>query len=218
MSGRALLFSLAAAVAHAAWNALAKRAHDPLVFLWSSVSLASLGLMPLGVSALIREGWMPGGTPFVVATVGIHAVYFFALGRAYAAGDLSLVYPVARGLGVALVPLLAYLFLDERLSAVGALGIALVVADRGVPGSGPRTRPTSPRRGEVAGRRARVGRSDRAHHRATRWWTGGGRADHPSAASADGHRDGAVWRRHLHRRAALAAMQRTARPSPWPRP
>jgi len=64
----------------------------------------------------------------VLTTVLIHAVYFYALGRAYAAGDLSLVYPVARGLGVALVPLLAFLFLDERLSRVGALGIALVVA------------------------------------------------------------------------------------------
>ena len=64
----------------------------------------------------------------MVATVVIHAVYFSALARAYAAGDLSLVYPVARGLGVALVPLLAFLFLDERLSPMGALGIALVVA------------------------------------------------------------------------------------------
>ena len=146
MSGRALLLSLAAAVAHAAWNALAKRAHDPLVFLWSSVSLASLGLMPLGVWALTREGWAPGGTPFVAATVGIHALYFFALGRAYAAGDLSLVYPVARGLGVALVPPLAYLFLNERLSAVGALGIALVVAGIAVVQmGGPERAPHAPR-------------------------------------------------------------------------
>ena len=128
MSGRALALVLGAAAAHAAWNALAKRAHDPLVFLWSSVSLASLGLMPLGFWALTREGWAPGAAPFVAATVGIHAVYFWALGRAYAAGDLSLVYPVARGLGVALVPLLAFMFLDERLSRVGGLGVALVVA------------------------------------------------------------------------------------------
>jgi drug/metabolite transporter (DMT)-like permease len=127
LSGRALALVVAAAAVHAAWNALAKRAHDPLVFLWSSVSLASVGLTPLGIWALSLEGWRPGGAPFVAATVAIHAVYFWALGRAYAAGDLSLVYPVARGLGVALVPLLAFLFLDERLSIVGSLGIALVV-------------------------------------------------------------------------------------------
>jgi len=128
VTGQALALVLAAAVAHAAWNALAKRAHDPLVFLWSSVSLASVGLSPLGAWAFAREGWAPGGATFVAATVAIHAVYFFALARAYAAGDLSLVYPVARGLGVALVPMVAFLFLDERPSAGGALGIALVVA------------------------------------------------------------------------------------------
>jgi drug/metabolite transporter (DMT)-like permease len=152
VTGQALVLVMAAAVAHAAWNALAKRAHDPLVFLWSSVSLASLGLLPLGVWAFTREGWAPGGAVFVAATVGIHAVYFLALARAYAAGDLSLVYPVARGLGVALVPLVAFLFLDERLSGVGALGIALVVAGIAV---SLRTRaqdrgPASPRREEVS--------------------------------------------------------------------
>jgi drug/metabolite transporter (DMT)-like permease len=128
LSGRALLLVLAAAVAHAGWNALAKRARDPIVFLWSSVALASAGLMPLGIWALTLEGWVRGGALFVLASVGIHAVYFYALGRAYGAGDLSLVYPVARGLGVALVPVVAFLFLDERLSPLGVVGIALVVA------------------------------------------------------------------------------------------
>lgn len=128
MSGRALLLVLAAAIAHAGWNALAKRARDPLVFLWSSVALASLGLLPLGLWALSTEDWAPGGALFVLATVIVHAVYFYALGRAYGAGDLSLVYPVARGLGVALVPLLALLCLNERLSPLGGTGIALVVA------------------------------------------------------------------------------------------
>jgi hypothetical protein len=52
LSGRALALVVAAAAVHAAWNALAKRAHDPLVFLWSSVSLASVGLTPLGIWAL----------------------------------------------------------------------------------------------------------------------------------------------------------------------
>jgi drug/metabolite transporter (DMT)-like permease len=128
MSGRALLLVLAAAAVHAGWNALAKRAQDPLAFLWSSVALASVALTPVGVWAVATSGWAPGGEWFVLATVAIHAVYFYALGRAYGAGDLSVVYPVARGLGVALVPVLALVFLDERLSALGGVGIALVVA------------------------------------------------------------------------------------------
>ena len=43
-------------------------------------------------------------------------------------GDFSLVYPIARGLGVALVPVAALAIFDERLSALGTLGVALVAA------------------------------------------------------------------------------------------
>jgi len=66
--------------------------------------------------------------PFVVATVIVHSMYFFALGKAYQTGDFSVVYPMARGMGVALVPLGAYYFFDERLSRIGVLGIALIGA------------------------------------------------------------------------------------------
>jgi len=128
VSGSALALVLVAALIHAGWNALAKRARDPLVFLWSSVTLASLGLAPLGAWVIVAEGWKPGGASFVLATVAVHAVYFWVLARAYGSGDLSVVYPVARGLGVALVPVLALVFLHERVSALGALGVALVVA------------------------------------------------------------------------------------------
>src|SRR5947209_462892 len=67
------------------------------------------------------------GLPFVASSVGIHALYFWALGRAYRYGDFSRVYPMARGLGVALVPLIALPVFGERLSWLGSLGIGLVV-------------------------------------------------------------------------------------------
>jgi drug/metabolite transporter (DMT)-like permease len=67
------------------------------------------------------------GLPFVAASVGIHALYFWALGRSYRYGDFSRVYPMARGLGVALVPLIALPVFGERLSWLGSLGIGLVV-------------------------------------------------------------------------------------------
>ena len=153
MSGRALSLVLAAAAMHAGWNALAKSARDPLAFLWSSVTLATVGLVPLGIWALATGGWASDGGFFVLATVVIHAVYFYALGRAYGTGDLSLVYPVARGLGVVLVPLLALLFLNERLSALGAVGIALVVA--GVIAMQRMARAPAPRAGSGDGRPSR---------------------------------------------------------------
>lgn len=127
MTGSALLLVLGAAVLHAAWNALAKRARAQLAFLWSANSLASLLLLPFALWILRAEGLPARTWPFVLATIVLHALYFWVLGRAYRTGELSLVYPIARGLGVALVPVLAFFAFDERLSPVGAAGIGLVV-------------------------------------------------------------------------------------------
>ncbi len=127
MTPSALALVAAAALLHACWNALAKGARDQTAFLWLSVSAASLAFLPVGLVRL-PPGGVPGAAlPFVAATILIHAVYFFALGRAYRYGDFSRVYPIARGLGVALVPVLALALLDERLSPRGTVGVALVV-------------------------------------------------------------------------------------------
>jgi drug/metabolite transporter (DMT)-like permease len=127
VSGPALVLVVCAAVLHAIWNALAKRADHQIAFLWSSVSLATVLLLPLGLARLPGEASPSAGLPFVAASIGIHAVYFWALGRAYRHGDFSRVYPVARGLGVALVPMIALPVFGERLSWLGALGVGLVV-------------------------------------------------------------------------------------------
>lgn len=127
MSGRALALVVCAAILHTVWNALAKRAHNQFVFLWSSVSLATVLLLPVGLLRLPVESAPLRGLPFVAASVGIHAMYFYALGRSYRHGDFSRVYPMARGLGVALVPLAALPLLGERPSWLGALGVGLVV-------------------------------------------------------------------------------------------
>jgi drug/metabolite transporter (DMT)-like permease len=127
MPAAALVLVLTAAVFHSCWNALTKRAHDQFAFLCWAVAVASVLFLPVMLWALPPGGVPPSAWPFVIATVVLHALYFYALGRSYRSGEFSLVYPVARGLGVALVPVLAAIFLDERPSSLGALGIALVV-------------------------------------------------------------------------------------------
>jgi drug/metabolite transporter (DMT)-like permease len=128
VTGTALVLVLGAAVIHATWNAMAKGARDPMAMLWWAGALSSLLLAPPALYVLARDGFSPSALPFVVATVILHSVYFFVLGKAYQTGDFSLVYPLARGLGVALVPGGAFFFFSERLSALGILGIALILA------------------------------------------------------------------------------------------
>ena len=126
MTGAALALVVTAAVCHAFWNALAKRARQPLVFLWSSVTIATVALtipsLALATVESLRAAW-----PFLLASIALHAFYFFALSSSYGAGDFSRVYPIARGLGVALVPVVAYAVFGEHLSPLGILGIALVI-------------------------------------------------------------------------------------------
>jgi drug/metabolite transporter (DMT)-like permease len=127
MTAGALALVLAAAVLHAGWNALAKRGTDPLAFLALCSCVAAPIVAPIAAPVLWREGVPAQALPFVFGTIALHVLYFYALGRAYSTGAYSIVYPIARGLGVALVPIGAYLLLDERLSPIGIAGIAFVV-------------------------------------------------------------------------------------------
>jgi drug/metabolite transporter (DMT)-like permease len=151
VSGPALALVVCAAVLHAVWNALAKRADNQFVFLWCSVSLATALLLPLGLLRLPAEPAPASGLPFVAASVAIHALYFWALGRAYRHGDFSRVYPMARGLGVALVPLVALPVFGERLSWLGSLGVGLVVLGIAALGAMPTATPASVARAGGAG-------------------------------------------------------------------
>src|SRR5437868_7837049 len=128
MTGSALALVLAAAVLHAGWNALAKRGRDPLAFLALCSCVAAPVLLPLAAPLLWRDGVPARAVPFVLATIALHVLYFYSLGRAYSTGAYSIVYPIARGLGVVLVPVGAFVLLDERLSPLGIVGVAFVVA------------------------------------------------------------------------------------------
>lgn len=128
MTATALALVICAAVLHATWNALAKRAADSVGFLWMATCAAAVLTLGPGIRELRLSGAGVDAAPFVLATIALHALYFYALGRAYATGAFSLVYPVARGLGVALVPPAALVALGERLSPVGSVGVALVAA------------------------------------------------------------------------------------------
>src|SRR5262245_42779909 len=105
---------------------MAKGAREPMAMLWWAGVLSSIVFAPPSFYVLWRDGFSPRALPFVLATVTLHGVYFFSLGKAYQSGDFSVVYPMARGLGVAIVPVGAYYFFDERLSRLGILGIVLI--------------------------------------------------------------------------------------------
>ena len=129
MSTFALLLVLAAAVGHAGWNLLAKRAGGGAAFVWLFGVVSALVYTPLALWMLATLDWSltPEQLVFMAGTAVIHAAYFLLLQRGYRAGDLSLVYPLARGTGPLLATVAAIAYFGERPTALALAGGALVI-------------------------------------------------------------------------------------------
>jgi drug/metabolite transporter (DMT)-like permease len=127
----ALAFIALAAVLHATWNVLLKTAGDPLLMAAFGIGVASAALVPAVV-----VGWWVLGRPDVPAeawVVGVvsglvEVAYFVFLTGAYRRGDLSLVYPLARGSAPLLAIALGVGVLGERLPPAATAGMLLLVA------------------------------------------------------------------------------------------
>ena len=101
----ALALALLAAVMHAVWNLLVKRSDDQLVAAWTVVAGAGILALPL-----LAVNGMPGRSVWdliAISTV-IQIGYVLLLSAAYRLGDLSFVYPLARGISPVLVAMAGY--------------------------------------------------------------------------------------------------------------
>jgi drug/metabolite transporter (DMT)-like permease len=121
----ALALALLAAVMHAVWNLLVKRSDDQLVAAWTVVAGAGILALPL-----LAVNGMPGRSVWdliAISTV-IQIGYVLLLSAAYKLGDLSFVYPLARGISPVLVAMAGVVFLGDEISALGWAGIVLVTS------------------------------------------------------------------------------------------
>lgn len=127
MTALATALVLVSALMHATWNMLAKRSSHPLAFLWLVNLSSTVMFLPVFTWAIWEHGLPASALPWVVATGILHILYISFLSQAYRYGALSIAYPISRGTGVALVPLIAIPLLGEEISLVGVLGISLVL-------------------------------------------------------------------------------------------
>ena len=123
----ALVLVLASAAAHATWNLLLKKAQRQEVFAWWLSGFGVFGALPIAVVLALRTTFEIVGVWYIIATILLHICYFLFLGRSLARSDLSLVYPIARGFGPGLVPILAVFSLGETVTPGAWVGIGLVV-------------------------------------------------------------------------------------------
>ncbi|MCP4754438.1 MAG: EamA family transporter [Proteobacteria bacterium] len=130
MTSSIFLLVLTSAIFHSLWNFAARKVSGNLSVLWLGLWFGCLALLPGLVYSLVHTDFPPEtriqATLFILATGLIHAVYFFLLGAAYRHGEISIVYPIARGSGVAFTALIAWWLLNESYTFPGVAGIGLV--------------------------------------------------------------------------------------------
>ena len=129
MTAWALTLILTAAVIHATWNLLNKRASGHAVFTWLVAVGSAAIYTPVAVAAMY---FRPAPIEFIdiglmAGSAVLHTAYFVLLNEGYRAGDLSLVYPLASGTGPLLSSIAAILFLGERPSALALCGAVMIV-------------------------------------------------------------------------------------------
>jgi len=120
----AILLLLISAVLHTSWNLLIKQSEDKYIVTWWMVTFGGV----FAIAALLFTGLPPRSMwSFALISVCVEATYFITLSYAYHDNDFSLVYPVARGTAPAFLALWSFLFLHEKLTNGGMLGLALII-------------------------------------------------------------------------------------------
>jgi drug/metabolite transporter (DMT)-like permease len=123
MSLTVMIVVLLAALMHASWNFLVKRSEDKHL----GMSAIVLGHTPFAAAALLFAPLpQPASLPYLIAGAMLHTGYQLFLLNAYRIGDLSQVYPLARGVAPIIVAGISVIFLSVDLSVLELSAIILI--------------------------------------------------------------------------------------------
>lgn len=125
-----LFLVLSAAVLHAVWNLISKRANGKAPFVWLMYIGSTVVYLPLLVYYIACNEKFQFSEPmlwFSLSSSILHIAYFLILQKGYRKADLSVVYPLARGSGPLLSSMAAIFVLRETFRYNVALGLVLIL-------------------------------------------------------------------------------------------
>lgn len=124
MSLEVIAVVLFAALLHAGWNFLVKRSEDP----YQGMCAVVIGRLPYGLAVLmVVPAVSPSSYPYVLIGALLHVGYQLFLQHSYRLGDLSQVYPMARGSAPLMVAFISIVFLQVNYAPFQLLSLALIV-------------------------------------------------------------------------------------------
>jgi drug/metabolite transporter (DMT)-like permease len=130
MTAIAIALALVAAALHGTWNVLIKVSGDPMETFRRATIVAALVTTPLTIAAWFitgRPALPPAAAGFAAISAALELAYLFLLSSAYRSGELSVVYPIARGSAPLLAVLAGLFVLGERLAPGQLVGVALLL-------------------------------------------------------------------------------------------
>ena len=123
MSIEVTLAVLLAALLHASWNAMIKGGSD--VLLDTATIVAGAGVVALPFLFVVPPP-APASWPYIFGSILTHLAYYFLMVNAYRTGELSLVYPLMRGVAPLITALLGLIWLRELPAPIGWLGMLMI--------------------------------------------------------------------------------------------
>lgn len=121
---------MAAAIIHGTWNVLVKVSGDPMTTFQRATVASALVITPLTAAAWFftgRPGFSPAAAGWCLLSASLELVYLWLLATAYRRGELSVVYPIARGSAPLLAVLAGLGLLNEKLTGAQLAGVGLLL-------------------------------------------------------------------------------------------
>ena len=117
------LIIIFAAFCHAGWSTIVKKSENGLAMMGITSIVEIIIFFPLIFTVPLPTGsiWL-----FIFATTLLHGLYRYSVIKSYQYGDLSFVYPIARGGSVLVIGLISILILKADINLIGIIGIVLI--------------------------------------------------------------------------------------------
>src|SRR5438128_2086361 len=139
MNSLTIALVLIAALLHATWNLFAKRTNGGAAVVWLYRVISVAIYAPLAFVILMQQVRFNIIELALIFVSGCaHLTYLLLLQRGYRSGDLSLVYPLARGIGPLFSTTGAIVLFRERPSLIAFMGMLLIVSGAFLMTGGPR--------------------------------------------------------------------------------
>ncbi len=130
MSPVVFILVLLSASLHVTWNALVKTSYDKIAFAWVTTVAGVVVLIPFAVVSLLLTSSPVTVLVFELALCSglFEALYVIFLFKAYERSDLSVVYPLSRGIAPVMTMLVAGSFVGDSVTLKGVIGICVIIA------------------------------------------------------------------------------------------